>query len=700
VAIQPDYFKPHAQPLLMDFEHNMSLSSILRDVASRWDIDKPDQYSFIYVDLKKGSKGNLGYITEENRQELKNGDFLRIALSPTHQAKATFDKINSGDPNLKAKGIEELATLSRDPTFAVAFISMNSGNGIQSLIAMVEKTQLTPNTDKENLANILGAFQELMEHGIVSWDIVGMNFVKKIINFLDHYAPSLTYRCMGILESIVLNSSVHCQIVIREVIPANLIGYIGKGSVDVTHYTLALINALMTKSQPTSVLQELALNQFSRAIHDHILQQAQVDRDIAHQLSIYQSFILNQVEGRMRTPFIPGDDQMEDLLKQLPHRAFPDDYRGKNQALDQHWKQLGFSNPNPRDEFHDTPPGILALDCMEYLARNKHDIYTRLLFAQMDNPCPFAQTSVALTKILCSFFRIGEQPAEIGYVTEFIPLLILTEDPFKEIFCVTIQLLFKTWREMRASVLDLEKVTTIVLKQITMVMQSQDTSTLTSSDILRGRLFEISYKKITESEEQSQLLDESVLKTRPVEELRKKITPEIWDLVQRERLNHLVQGANFPKIGGKRRDQTFYCRLSPNHKVLHFGDSSGQSSLPIESLDNKIQVSDMRLVTGNECPHADRQRKGTSWLFSVFYNSSEHLDFVVTTETVYNIWVDGLLVLLGKPMQSKAAQDDMETLLKMDLKLRLLDLEGVTIPNQPPSLPAEPTSFDFYYKLD
>ena len=714
VAIEPDPSSQHnVQPLLMDFEHSLPLTTILRDVASRWDIDKPERYSFKYAEMSKDAKGlgKFGYITEDNRHDLKNGDILCIAPSPTSQARETYNKISSSEPHLRAKGIEELVSLSRDSTFAVEFISMNGGNGIQSLLAMTEKTQLTSAADKGNLANILGAFQELMEHGIVSWDTVGENFVKKVINFLErsrekeYFHPPITYRCMGILESVVLNSSMYYHIVAREVFPASLIDYIGKGSTYVTHNALALINALLSKTDNQAhVLHDLALNNFSRVIHDHILQQArgEVDRDIAHQLSIYQSFILNQVEGRMKTPFKDGDPQMEDLLRQLPYRAFSDEYRGKGTVSisDQHWKQLGFSQTNPRNDFRECPPGVLALDCMDYLSRNKHEIYTRLLFAQMDNPCPFAQTSVALTKVLCSIFRIGEQPADIGYVTEFIPLLILNDDPFKEIFCITIQLLFKTWREMRAGLLDLEKVTAVVTKQITTVMQSQDTSTLTSSEVLRNRLFELSYKRITESEEQSQLLDEGVLKSRPVQELRLKITPEIYELVKQERLNHLVQGAAFPKIGGKRRDQLFYCRLSPNHKVLHVGDIAGQTAPPLEALDSKIQVSEMRLVTGTDCPHAERLRKGTNLIFSIYYNGDEHVDFCASTETVYNIWVDGLSVLLGKKMPSKAAEEDLDTLLNMDLKLRLLDLENICIPNQPPQNPPDPPSFDFYYKLD
>ena len=717
VAIEPDPARhPNIPPLLRDFEHSVALSMILRDVAEKWGIENPERHSFRYVSSGKDQKGSLlkyAYVTEENRQDLRNGDILEIALSPALQAKEIYDRIHN--PDSRSVGIEQLVNLSRDVTFAMQFIALNNGNGVQSLMGIIEVFHVLSDKDKQDVANILGAFQDLMDHGIVSWDTVRENFVKKIINFLDdgkrNFHSQTTYRCLDVLESLVLNSTRFYTIIFAEVSPSSLIELIGKDTSRefghlVTHNALALINALIQKSEDQrSVLKLLTMSHFSRAIQEKILQQArgEVDHDIAHQLSTYQSFVLNQVETKMRTPFIEGNQDHEESLRQLPTQAFSEEYRNKGSNTpiqESHWKQLGFSRANPRLDFQEVPPGILALDCMVHLARTKHETFTRLLFAQMDNPCPFAQMSIALTKVLCQLFRIGEQFADIGYFQEFIPLLILTDEPFKEIFCITIQLLFKTWREMRAGIMDLEKVTTVVTKQITMVLQAQDTSTLTSSEVLRNRLFEMSYKKLTEAEEQSQLLDEAVLKSRPVQDLRNKITPEIYDLVKMERLHHLVQGAAFSKIGARRQDKYFYCRLAPNHKMIHFGDTAGQSAPPLESLENKIPISEIRLVTGGECPHADRVRKNINLIFSLFYNGDEHIDFVAPTETVYNIWVDGLNALLGKRMASKASEEDLETLLNMDLKLRLLDLENITIPSQQPLIPPEPDNFNFYYKLD
>lgn len=48
-------------------------------------------------------------------------------------------------------------------------------------------------------------------------------------------------------------------------------------------------------------------------------------------------------------------------------------------------------------------------------------------------------------------------------------------------------------------------------------------------------------------------------------------------------------------------------------------------------------------------------------------------------------------------MTSKEAQNDLDTLLSMDIKLRLLDAEGVDIPQDPPPIPADPPNYDFCY---
>lgn len=46
-------------------------------------------------------------------------------------------------------------------------------------------------------------------------------------------------------------------------------------------------------------------------------------------------------------------------------------------------------------------------------------------------------------------------------------------------------------------------------------------------------------------------------------------------------------------------------------------------------------------------------------------------------------------------MTSKEAEKDLETLLSMEIKLRLLDAEGINIPQDKPIIPPDPPNYDF-----
>lgn len=73
------------------------------------------------------------------------------------------------------------------------------------------------------------------------------------------------------------------------------------------------------------------------------------------------------------------------------------------------------------------------------------------------------------------------------------------------------------------------------------------------------------------------------------------------------------------------------------------------------------------------------------------------LDLSLFMPLQYCVWTDGLNALLGKEMTSDYTKSDMDTLLSMEMKLRLLDLENIQIPEAPPPIPKEPSNYDFVY---
>ena len=716
LAIQSQPLLGTKQPLLLDVANNTELVAVIRDICAQWGVPTTEmKFALKYAEPATGhASAKFGYITESNRHQLKNGDILTVALLPATAANEIYTRIASAGDERKA-AMAELVGLSRDYVFALEFISLT---GVSRLMNIVEQSQLGIEQEAEILVSLLEAFQELMQHNVVSYEAFTENFVKKLINFIDrsrddgYFRASILALCLDILQLTICNSPKYYDLVAKEVPIATVVPFLGKPDNNVKRTTLAFINAIISKAPapakapakeapPTreEVFRNIHQLAIGSKLWDSILntfQSGPVPREIAQELYVYQCHLMNQCENRMKQIFVTGDEQMEADLHLLATKAFQ--YEGYKPLIsEKDWKLLGFSKGNdPQQAFMETPPGLLALDCMIYLAKHKHRLFAQLVFAHSENQCPFADASVALTKVLCQIFRIGEPPINLTH--EFIPVIVIHDDPFKDIFCVTIEQLFKTWKEMRASVLDLEKVMVVVTKQITMVLQSG--TELTSIDMLKQRLSDLTYKKISEADESSQLLDESVLKSKPVQELSDAIRPDIVELVKQERLRHLVEGATFPKLGRRGRDQLFCCRLSPNYKMLHFGDVSGEQIPPLESLDKKIPVSEMKLEVGAACPHADKKRGGGNQnLFSILYEDNEHLDFIAPNETVCNVWVDGLSVLLNRKMTSKAAEEDIEMLLNMDLKLRLMDIDNIPLPTHPPSIPPDPSSYDFFYKL-
>ncbi|PKU28175.1 engulfment and cell motility protein 1 isoform x3 [Limosa lapponica baueri] len=90
------------------------------------------------------------------------------------------------------------------------------------------------------------------------------------------------------------------------------------------------------------------------------------------------------------------------------------------------------------------------------------------------------------------------------------------------------------------------------------------------------------------------------------------------------------------------------------------------------------------------------KRREVQFCFPARWDSSPEKALAALTEQ-YCVWTDGLNALLGKDMLSDLTRNDLDTLLSMEIKLRLLDLENIQIPDAPPPIPKEPSNYDFVY---
>uniref|UniRef100_A0A803Y2Q7 Engulfment and cell motility 3 n=1 Tax=Meleagris gallopavo TaxID=9103 RepID=A0A803Y2Q7_MELGA len=631
----------------------------------RWSLPNAERYALQYTD------GRQTYITELNRGEIKNGSILRLTTSPVHPL----------SPSLKA-GAGVSLLLSQDVTFAQEFINRN---GLKQIFYIVEEG----NDTGEILAHTLKAFMELMEHDFVSWETLSAAFIKKIVSYVNMNAmdASVQQLSMSILENMVPSSRVLFELVKKEVTVDRLLTHLQVTNAQLQLKAMALLIALL-----------LAATDAERRVWGggqhwgtNIIHSSEpLGDEMAHYLYVLQSVSLNLHERRMRTSVDPYSQEQRELLQSLRQSAFESESDApagtfsterRRSLCAKEFRKLGFmNNSNPAEDLRRAPPGLLALDNMVYFSRHTPSAYSRFVLENSSredkHECPFARSSIQLTLILCEILHVGEPCSETAQA--FYPMFFGQDHFFEELFCICIQLVNKTWKEMRATQEDFDKVLQVVREQITRTLSLKPTSL----ELFKTRVNALNYSEILKLRQTERLHQEETLAV-PVLELRERLKPELLELIRQQRLLRLCEGTLFRKISSRRRqDKLWYCRLSPNHKVLHYGDvEEGVHSPPIESLPEKIPVADMKaLLVGKECPHTKEKSSGKQnkdvleLAFSIVYDVEEYcLNFVAPTRYEFCLWTDGLNVLLGKEMTSERTQTDLDVLLSMELKLRNLN---------------------------
>ncbi|MBN3293258.1 ELMO3 protein, partial [Polypterus senegalus] len=693
IAIQ----MPGAYPQLIDLDQKKPLSTVIKEVCDGWNINCPENHALQYTD------GIQTYITETNRLDIKNGSILRLTTAPGRYADQLFAGIQNTNNGIKCDSLKQLACVSTDVTFAQEFINRDGHN---QLVFIVENG----NDPSEIIAHALKAFMELMDHGIVSWENLSFIFIKKIANYVNTKAmdASIQQLSLAILESMVLSSSSLFQQVKHEVTLEQLVEHLQVLNQQIQTKAMALLIALL---QTASDLEKRNIIHSSGAIGD----------EMTHYLYVLQSVTLNLLEPKMKTPFDSYNQEQRDILHALRQVAFESDGEAnlsnerRRSLCAKEFKKLGFSNnTNPGQDLNRTPPGLLALNTMAYFSSRYPDAYSRFVLENSSredkHECPFARSSIQLTQMLCEILRIGEPTSETGQ--DYYPVFFAQDHLLEELFCICIQLLNKTWKEMRATQEDFDKVMQVVREQITRTLSSKPTSL----ELFKNKVNALNYSEILKLRQTERLHQEETLAP-PVLELKERLKPELLELIRQQRLNRLCHGTLFRKISSRRRqgklmgihyskNKLWYCRLSPNHKVLHYGDVDEETDChPIETLQEKIPVADIKaLLTGKDCPHMKEKSSGKQnkevldLAFTIIYDVEDYsLNFIASSRTDFCLWTDGLNVLLGKEMNSECMRSELDILLSMEIKLRLLDLENIPIPDAPPPLPDPPSNYHFCY---
>lgn len=434
-----------------------------------------------------------------------------------------------------------------------------------------------------------------------------------------------------------------------------------------------------------------------RSVLLRLVSAPKLSQDVAHQLYVYQTLSLGLLNQRMQAP-ISNEQQVSDQIMQLRKIAFEGDTNESHNDNKTYYKKLGFKcDFNPVQDFMEGLPGLLALECMSYFAQHYEAQYKKVVHESSvrmeQHDMPFGRASIELIKVLVEVLRIGQPPEEQGQ--DFQPIFFGHDHPFEELFCTAIITLNRTWKDMRATAEDFSKVFSVVREQImrTLKCHPRNMTEFTT------KITSFSYANITKLRQQERDSKEEVESTAPaIVNLKQKITPEIIELIKQQRLQTMMVGAKFSRP----RKKQCYLRLSPNHKVLHYteyDDKSGQTIPNLDDMKEQFQVNEIsQILKGKDCPSAKAHKNRFIFAFTLALNQPTSEEFITNDEATYNNWVDGLNVLLNQKMESRAMQDEFEMLLSMEIKLRLLDTEGIDISKEPPPIPEEPDNYNFCFE--
>lgn len=641
IAVKPLNADAQHVPQLIEFDQRQPLTSVITELCLGWNITDGENYSLKFTDSSFD-----GYVTEKNRNDVKNGCVLQLNFSATKTVCDFLVIFKSGSMLEQTRCLQNLSSLSSDPTFAAEFITKS---GLDLLIKMIEDEKVSG----ERLEFALKSFTELMDHGTVSWEILNEAFVNRNIIFINppFLAKNIIESSLSILENIVQNSS-RGVIVEKSVTFENLLKLLRDPSPVIQQNTIALINALFIKADSArkrSIANTFSTKQYRSVIFECV-SNASLGTEMTHQLSIFQSLTLGMLEPRMNDRNVDGDAQ--EKIKELRRIAFESEGADGNDTNtrrqnnpSQHYKKLGFKcDINPAQDFMES--SLLALDCMVYFARNYAQQYVKVVHENScradEYECPFGRTSIELVKVICEILKIGES---FDQVKDFHPMFFTHDHPFEEFFCICIVALNKTWKDMRATSEDFSKVFDVVREQITRNLSGRPRD----FESFRQKMNELSYFKITEMRQQERTAREECESTATaIVSLKEKIRPEIISLIREQRLGYLVEGTRFSKFirGTRSKDKFWYVRLSPNHKIIHFGDCDEKTVPTQEELKSELRVNEMKqLLVNKECPHIKEMkgRKPTT-LFSIAYDDNgeqKTLDFVAPDDMTFNYWIDG-----------------------------------------------------------
>ena len=388
-------------------------------------------------------------VTKENQSLIVDGSVLVLHPSAARSVKGILESLGThGDD-----GIEVLLQrlYAKDQQYVVELVEVQEGipvilkrllydldthesskiinfliDGLRNIMALSETAigYMTESEDGQKLVTRLAS-----DLGRAHWDYVRLNQITLFLVICLDSPPLATV----VAENLDIKSLLE----------------ITKSSQDseaVQTSTLTLFNELVLlepadlRVKKIRVLEELRVPQFiARQYSNNIDSCPDVLR---RHLYLLQCWTLYKYGKRMNTVVDSDDHSAVEMIKELRKIAFERnqiDHHGvgggtlQRSRFAEDYKTLGFeSTIDPTKDFG-RPPGRLALDLMHAFAKANPDMFTKLVLESScrGDECPFAQSSIALVRVICEVLGVDREPDLDRGQYLWTPFVILKEDFFQ-----------------------------------------------------------------------------------------------------------------------------------------------------------------------------------------------------------------------------------------------------------------------------
>ncbi|CAK9302351.1 unnamed protein product [Gordionus sp. m RMFG-2023] len=568
------------------------------------------------------------------------------------------------------------------------------------------------------------SINEFLQNGLLDWNPETQNLLIKISHFLNNRDilknPLIIKPFLEIMEYFLINIPGSYDTISQEINMGAFIDLLQINDYRVQIGTLQLINVTLNKAlefKKHEFINELYENIIGDVINKAFIKiKINLNNEVSQQLCILQRFLLSKIETDINTNFDVLEQKHKELLASI--KIHVNDYneidvvRANSLSNSEALININLINDNcePMSEILYTlhqPYGYLAIKNMKYYSTNYNANLSKVIYENVlknnSYGFPIFKTCVYITKILCETLKLGKF---INNQEDDIPqyfLMFYTKPySFCELFIIIFNLFHKTWKEMRASSMeDFNKVCIVIHEQLNRALACNPIS----FDLLKQKLNELSYSNLNSIWLQERYYKEELESQSPViKELRDHLKPKIVKLVLENRFYYMESGtifANYNNKNNRIKDKYTYIQLSSNHKTLLYYVCEENKLCEINlNLVQSVYLKDIASIDCGKDIQQFKDIKNKKALLSLVLiinlkNDLGYINLIAPDIQSLNKWMDGLSFLIGEEIMSHEFKNDLETLLSMEIKVHLLEIQNIVLQDTPPDIPKDPPHYNF-----